>query len=87
MTRVPTPSHAAAAGPFQTEGHARAAFANRAPGRGGTSPLAGHRILCEAIIAAGVTIGDYDHQVVLWLARGAPEHCAVVAGLITRASD
>jgi hypothetical protein len=70
------------AGPFETEREARAAVAP-APGR----PLTeiNHRLLCEALAAAGVELGTHDHCIVQWLAGWEPSTWAAVAGLITRA--
>jgi hypothetical protein len=50
-------------------------------GPGQMTPL-NHRLLCEAITAARVALGAYDHHVVQGLARLEPETCAVIAGLI-----
>jgi hypothetical protein len=42
-------------------------------------------MLCEALAAAGVDLGAFDHQVVTWLAGWEAQTVAVVAGWITRA--
>lgn len=46
-----------------------------------------HRLLREALAGAGVDLGAYDHRIVAWLAGWEPQMCAVIAGLITRASQ
>lgn len=89
MTRLPRP--AATAGPYETEAQARAAAAPvyqaaRASGRRGVLAEGNHRLLCEALSAAGVELGAYDHAIIEWLAGWEPQACAVVAGLITRAA-
>ena len=43
------------------------------------------RLLESACRIAGVQLGAYDSQIVVWLAGWEPWTCAVVAGLITRA--
>jgi hypothetical protein len=45
----------------------------------------GHKLLCEALTAAGVEMGVYDHRIASWLAGWEPQTCAVVAGWLTRA--
>lgn len=79
-------------GPFETEAGARTSPAvravydafDRAPGVGKMA-VHNHRMLCEALSAAGVGLGAYDHRILLWLAGWEPQTCAVVAGLIARA--
>lgn len=44
------------------------------------------RLLEGACGAAGVKLGAYDHRILVWLAGWEPQMCAVIAGLITRAS-
>ena len=83
----------APAGPYGTRAQAfampavRAAYdAAHAASRRGVLAERNHRMLCEALTAAGVELGDYDHRIVQWLAGWEPEVCAVIAGLIERAS-
>jgi hypothetical protein len=81
-------------GPFQTEREASnhpavqavyGAF-DRDPGAG---KMAAHnyRMLTAACTAAGVELGDYDSRILTWLANWEPATCAVIAGIITRASQ
>jgi hypothetical protein len=78
-----------AAGPFETEQDARESGAVRAvyaayddgPGAGRMAPL-NHKMLCEAISAARVELGAYDHRIVQRLSRWEPQTCAVITGLI-----
>jgi hypothetical protein len=94
MTRVPRPGPAAVrpSGPYDTEAQTRIVTrpvyeAFRAdPGRDKMTP-ANHRLLCEALSAAAVELGAYDHRIVLWLAGWEPSAGAVICGLITRASQ
>ena len=82
------------AGPFETERQAldtlavRAVFTafEAAPGQGRMQPpnLAMLRAACEG---ADVELGAYDLRILAWLAGWEPQVCAVVAGLITRASS
>ena len=79
-------------GPFETEVQAREHIkvrqiyeAFQATRRPGLMDERNHRLLCEALTAAGVDLGHYDHRVLLWMAGWEPEACLVVAGLITRA--
>lgn len=81
-------------GPFETERQAldtpavRAVFTafEAAPGQGHMQPpnLAMLRAACEG---ADVELGAYDLRILAWLAGWEPQVCAVVAGLITRASS
>ncbi|HUZ38371.1 MAG TPA: hypothetical protein VMV17_18765 [Streptosporangiaceae bacterium] len=79
-------------GPFETERQARETPAvqavyrafDAAPRQGGMNEPS-HKLLCEALTAAGVELGAYDHRIVRWLAGWEPETCAVIAGLVTRA--
>jgi hypothetical protein len=89
----PEAAHASpAAGPFETERQASAspqvcavyeAF-DRNPHVGGMA-VDNHKMLCEALTAAGVELGAWDHRILLWLAGYEPSTCAVIAGLISRA--
>jgi len=80
------------AGPYETEAQARETPAvqavyeafDAAPRQGGMDEP-NHRLLCEALTAAGVELGAYDHRIVRWLAGWEPETCAVIAGLVSRA--
>ena len=79
-------------GPFESERQAwetpavRAVYEafDAAPRQGGMDEP-NHRLLCEALTAAGVELGAYDHRIVRWLAGWEPETCAVIAGLVSRA--
>jgi hypothetical protein len=44
-------------------------------------------MLLDTINAAGVQLGEYDREVIGWLAGQEPETCVVIAGLISRASE
>lgn len=46
-----------------------------------------HKVLDAACTAAGIELGAYDRRILMWLAGWEAEMCAVVAGLITRASQ
>lgn len=75
------------AGPYETEREAVASVRHihdSPPGTGAWT-AGSHRLLCEALTAAGVELGAYDHRIVGWLAGWEPQTCAVIAGLITRA--
>jgi hypothetical protein len=90
MSRLPRPGAIVGRGPFETEAEARAVPVVRAvyaaePGTGQWRQLQ-HRMLCEAVSAAGVEVGAFDHRILVWLAGFEPETCAVVAGLISRAN-
>jgi hypothetical protein len=89
MSRIPKPGAIVGRGPFEREAEARAVPAVRAvyaaePGHGNWQAL-NHRIICDALSAAGVEVGAYDHRVIVWVAGFEPQMCAVVAGLIARA--
>jgi hypothetical protein len=74
-------------GPYDTQRQAADAarhIIDSPPGTGAWTDGC-HRLLEDACRAAGVQLGAYDHQVVLWLAGWEPWTVAVVAGLITRA--
>jgi hypothetical protein len=45
-----------------------------------------HRLLCEPASAAGGGSRSHDHRILPWLAGYEPETCAVIAGIITRAT-
>jgi hypothetical protein len=84
----PEAAHAApVAGPFETEAQARSAARHitACPPGTGAWQAGNHRLLCEALAAAGVELGAYDHRIVQWLAGYEPSTCAVIAGLISRA--
>lgn len=74
------------AGPFETEAQARAAARHitSQPPDTGAWQAGSHRMLCEALDAAGAELGAYDHAIVTWLAGWEPRTVAVIAGLITR---
>jgi hypothetical protein len=79
-------------GPFETQRQSADSVrhiydAMRASTRRGVMAEEGHKLLDEACTAAGLEVGAYDHRVMQWLAGFEPEMCAVVAGLITRASQ
>jgi hypothetical protein len=46
-----------------------------------------YKLLNSACTEAGIELGAYDHRILTWLAGWEAETCAVVAGLITRASE
>jgi hypothetical protein len=80
-------------GPFETEQEAirhpavRAVYAAmRASVRRGVMAEQEQQMLEGACEAAGVEIGAYDRRILAWLAGFEPQSCAVVAGLIARAS-
>jgi hypothetical protein len=91
--REASPAGAAVTGPFESESEARNTPAVRAvyaafdagPGQG-RMQAPNHRMLEQACEAAGVTLGAYDHRILLWLAGWEPQTCAVVAGMISRAA-
>jgi hypothetical protein len=74
-------------GPFETERQAidTARHIYDSPPGTGAWTDGSHRLLEGACQAAGVTLGAYDHRILLWLAGWEPSVCAVIAGLITRA--
>ena len=91
MTRLPRPAVPVTGGPFETEAQARAAVAHvyaaaHATTRRGVMTEGSHKLLCEALTAAGVEPGAYDHRIITWLAESEPQACAVIAGIITRAA-
>ncbi len=53
----------------------------------GTSAEANRTHLLAACELAEVNLGAFDARILTWLAKWEPETCAVVAGLITRASS
>jgi hypothetical protein len=81
------------AGPFHSEAQAqasplvRAAFAAAmSGGQRGLLRQHNHQMLCAALTDAGVALGEYDHEIVTWLASWEPHVVVVIAGLIARAS-
>jgi len=78
-----------AAGPFETERDAREAAITLAGGQYPSGGIAAANLaaLTEAANVAGVELGDYDRQILGWLAGYEPAMCAVIAGLITRAAE
>src|SRR6266700_927094 len=87
VTRIPRPAEAESGtavvnfrGPYETEAEARAAAAcvyaaAHASSRRGVMTEQNHRLLCEAIGAAGTELGTYDHRIILWLAGWEPQVC------------
>ena len=78
---------ASLAGPFQTRREADDAarhIYHLDPGTGAWQ-AASHRMLEDACTAAGVTLGAFDQEILLWLAGWTPSTVAVLAGLISRA--
>lgn len=81
-------------GPFESEQEVRELPAVREayeafdadPGPGRMRVCVGHRMLCEALSAAGVELGAYEHRTLSWLAGWEPTTCAVVAGWVSRAA-
>jgi hypothetical protein len=79
-------------GPLETEQQARELPEVRAIHRAATGPAATMMkplnlgMLERACAAARVELGAYDRRILAWLANYEPQTCAVVAGLITRAS-
>jgi hypothetical protein len=80
--------------PVETEADARALLAVRAVYAAfdadhgvGKMTLHNHRMLCEALTAARVELGAYDHRIMLWLAGWEPQTVAVVASWVQRASQ
>lgn len=77
------------AGPFKTEAQARIMPAVReayATSRRGHMARRNRQMLLDACAAADVQTGAYDEQILTWLSGYEPQTCAVIAGLITRAS-
>ena len=74
-------------GPYETEREAIEAVRHIHGLEPGLAPWTESNLglLYGACNAAGVMLGEYDAQVLAWLARWEPQTCAVVAGLITRA--
>jgi hypothetical protein len=80
-------------GPFDSEREARELPAVREvyaafradPGLGKIGP--NHRMLLDALAAAGVYLGAYDHRIAEWLANWEPQTVAVIAGWVQRASE
>ena len=74
-------------GPYQTQRQAADSvrhITDSPPGAGAWQD-GSHRLLEGACRAAGVKLGAYDEQVLVWLAGWEPWVCAVIAGLISRA--
>ncbi len=77
----------ATCGPYETERQAAGAARHiygSPPGTGAWT-AGNYRLLCEALAAAGVGLGAYDHRILAWLAGFEPSTVAVVADWITRA--
>jgi hypothetical protein len=76
-------------GPFTTEAEARRAAID-AVGTAEGSSIPGmqgnHLLLHGTLTAAGVTLGEYDEQIALWLANYEAATIAVIAGWIARAN-
>jgi hypothetical protein len=80
--------------PIHTEAQARELPAVRAvydafdidPGVGKIT-AANLKLLLDACAEAGVMVGNFDVQILEWLAGFEPTTCAVVASLITRAGS
>jgi hypothetical protein len=81
-------------GPFESEAEVRAMPAVREvyrqfdadPGVGKMTPHI-HRMLLDALAAAGVDLGAHDHAIAGWLANWEPQTVAVIASWITRAGE
>jgi hypothetical protein len=81
-------------GPFDSEREARELPAVRAvyeafradPGLGKMTPHI-QRMLLDALAAAGVYLGAYDHAIAEWLANWEPQTVAVIAGWVQRAAE
>jgi hypothetical protein len=79
-------------GPFDSEREARELPAvrkvyeafDRDPGVGKMAPH-NHRMILDALAAAGVYLGAYDHRIAEWLAGWEPQTVAVIAGWVARA--
>lgn len=74
------------AGPFETEREVIDAIGLRT-WQPGQYAERGELALLEACAAAGIELGAYDRRIVAWLATMEPQACAVVAGMILRASQ
>jgi hypothetical protein len=75
-------------GPYETPREAMAAvqhITSSPPGSGAWRD-GSLRLLEDACRAAGVRLGAYDDDVMVWLSGLEPWTCAVIAGLITRAA-
>jgi hypothetical protein len=75
--------------PYETEREAAAAarhIYDTEPGTGAWRD-GSLRLLEDACRAAGVQVGAYDYKILVWLTTWEPATCAVIAGLITRASQ
>jgi hypothetical protein len=75
-------------GPFETEREAREAvrhIRDLPPGTGAWTE-GNQRLLTDALTAAGVALGAYDHRILDWLTGWEPQTLAVIAGWVTRAN-
>jgi hypothetical protein len=78
------------AGPFETADEARelpgvrAIYETMPPG--GRLADGAHRLLCQALDAAGVSLGAYDHALTAWMAGFEPQVVAVIASWVARAA-
>jgi hypothetical protein len=59
--------------------------AARASSRRGVLAEGNHELLCGALSAAGVELGQFDHAIALWLSNYEPATVAVIAGWVSRA--
>jgi hypothetical protein len=83
---VTTPTAWPDAGPYETP-YDTAKAAAWVTASVHSPPVRKHRLLCEALTAAGVELGAFDHDAVLWLAGLDPFTVAVLRGLILRAFE
>lgn len=78
-------------GPYETEREAaHAARSLGGPARPGYSILSAEQnrqLLTGACEAAGVGLGAYDERILAWLAGFEDSTCAVIAGLVSRATQ
>lgn len=72
-------------GPYETFAAAAAAARAIESGPLASWPQARHRGLCEALTAAGVELGAYDHRIVDWLCGQDGPTVAVILGWVARA--
>jgi hypothetical protein len=70
---------------YDTERDAAASVQHILGSPPGSWETGNHKHLEDACLVAGVTLGAFDHRVLLWLAGWEPSTVAVVASLITRA--
>lgn len=78
--------HPTTHGPFDTEREAAASVRHITSSPSESWQHGMHRHLEDACRVAGVELGHYDHQILLWLAGEPPATVAVIASLITRAN-